>query len=76
VIEERRDGRDFIGLFGHAALPQDQSGIARIGVCSALSPLRVSWVRREVLPSMAIRSCRSGQKRRNPVFETGPGRCG
>ena len=31
VIEERRDGRDFIGLFGHAALPQDQPGIARIG---------------------------------------------
>ena len=31
MIEERRDGRDFIGLFGHAALPQDQPGIARIG---------------------------------------------
>ena len=29
-------------------------------MCSALSPLRLSWVRREVLPSMAMSSCRPG----------------
>jgi hypothetical protein len=47
-----------------------------LSVCSALSPLRVSWVRHEVLPSMAIRSCRSGQSAAIQFSKQRPNRTG
>ena len=31
VVEEFRDGRDFVGLLGHAELSQDQSSVGRVG---------------------------------------------
>jgi hypothetical protein len=43
VVEELRDGRGFMGFFGRAEPPHDQSGVARIGAQRAqrLGPSRV-----------------------------------
>jgi hypothetical protein len=62
VVEELRNSGDFVGF--SSTLSWDSNSRALVAwahsACRALSPLRLSWVRREVLPSIAIKSCRCG----------------
>ena len=70
MIEERRDGLDFIGLFGHAELPQDQSGNARIGAQGAqcFEPARIVGAPR-TLAVEGNQIVLVRPNRRNPVLE-------
>ena len=72
----------FIRPLGYAKLAQEWPRSSRallakaLSVWSALNALRLSCVRREVLPSMAMRSCRSGQSSLIQLSKHCPNRTG
>ena len=71
VVEEFRDGRDFVGLLGHAELSQDQSSVGRVGTqrMEGLEPLAlvVRAARRLAVDGDQIVPV--GPERLDPAFE-------
>ena len=78
VVEKLRDGGDLVGLFRNAQLRQRQPGVGGVGAerMQGFQPLRWSWVRRAVLPSIAMNSCRSGQSAAIQLSKQRPNRIG
>jgi hypothetical protein len=64
ALDECRNGGDLVDFAATACWPSTSRRVVAKAEtrCSALRPFLRSWLRREVLPSMATRSGRSGQQ--------------